>query len=490
MNRLYRLYTISKCDPKRKIGIKFPLHDPIIEDEEDKLSEEVEETQGNKFKCISIKFRGVTGQQLKGIGQEGDFFLLLCNGYLYRFINGRWCLEFLDEGFYFLDILNCFIYSVDIENQKVEKIEDKCNLKKDDKILDDLTGVLYNFDGIQWKPDCNLRGSESTQCYLDFNNGFEENDSIMEINLKTQKFFASPNFYIPGNQDLIIYDSSNQGPLGTPNEDFFGPGIGKGGKKGKTGENNEYLGNLLVLNNSSGGTIIINFDFPILITTLELINIDIIGSKIETYNGNQLINTTFIPILGTNSYQKIRIDDNNVTQLRIITVSLIGIANIGYKLASNVYQIPKSFQAFYKMTDTEDPTIDIDGVFIPWNQQEVVSSSYQHIIPNSDIKILNDGDYEICINVSTEIRIGDSPSSCEVMIYKQTGSLDPYPLEGTSALLFNHDESQGYNTCSIKTRKSLKVNDVIKVFVRKFMANESIIKLYDNGSRIMIKTID
>src|SRR6185436_11679950 len=59
---------------------------------------------------------------------------------------------------------------------------------------------------------------------------------------------------LPNINSALLYDSSCKGgctghdfDLGTPNEDFGGPGIGDGGGTGSPTANNEALGNLLIV---------------------------------------------------------------------------------------------------------------------------------------------------------------------------------------------------------------------------------------------------
>lgn len=55
----------------------------------------------------------------------------------------------------------------------------------------------------------------------------------------------------PGTNAAVIFDSANPHPgdvdLGTPNEDFGGPGVGEGGERGQPFQNDRPLGKLLIL---------------------------------------------------------------------------------------------------------------------------------------------------------------------------------------------------------------------------------------------------
>ena len=139
--------------------------------------------------------------------------------------------------------------------------------------------------------------------------------------------------------------------LGTPNEDFGGPGIGKGGEEGQPGENNTPLGNLLIIaedikdkkpkdglvddpdDESKGGSIQFEFDTLSTIESVTLVDID---SKEK--GGSVMIMTTEsgetvtipIPTLGDNSVQTIPIDQENVIDFKIELVSSGAIAEVNY----------------------------------------------------------------------------------------------------------------------------------------------------------------
>ena len=91
----------------------------------------------------------------------------------------------------------------------------------------------------------------------------------------------------PVNHPAMIFDSANPTggdfDLGTPNEDFGGPGNGAGGEAGQAGENNLALGNVLILSedgdssdpddNEAGGTIIATFNEPVSLKSVGLLDI-------------------------------------------------------------------------------------------------------------------------------------------------------------------------------------------------------------------------
>lgn len=135
-----------------------------------------------------------------------------------------------------------------------------------------------------------------------------------------------------------LLDSANpRGPnasggdpdLGSPNEScpVPGPGIGEGGAFGEVGENCEFLGNVLIIqepnespeipdDNRDGGTI--NFIFPIGVYVFEIGLLDVDDTITSTVQYGSAFSTREIPapLLGKNSYQTVPImtDDVNVIE--------------------------------------------------------------------------------------------------------------------------------------------------------------------------------
>lgn len=157
-----------------------------------------------------------------------------------------------------------------------------------------------------------------------------------------------------GPNSTIVFDSANPDPgcedLGTPNQDFFGPGIGDGGKSGMAGQNSIFQGNLLIVaenlvdnNNDTfvdhpddeagGGAITFVFDVEVNLLTMTLIDIDSNEScTIDCYNNNVLVNTVNAQALGNNSYQLIVFGSHQMIDRMVVTFSNSGaIAEFEYE---------------------------------------------------------------------------------------------------------------------------------------------------------------
>ncbi|MCS7466785.1 hypothetical protein NZK35_09035 [Stieleria sp. ICT_E10.1] len=142
---------------------------------------------------------------------------------------------------------------------------------------------------------------------------------------------AANNGRSSGPDIAMIFDSSaptgGDHDLGTPNQDFSGPGIGSGGSSGAVGENNQALGNVLIISEDGdsndpddeahGGTITFTFDTAVRIDHIGLLDIDTNENggtvvTVLTNSGQQSFN---IAALGNNSFQQIPIDVDEVTSL-------------------------------------------------------------------------------------------------------------------------------------------------------------------------------
>jgi hypothetical protein len=132
-----------------------------------------------------------------------------------------------------------------------------------------------------------------------------------------------------GPHSLVIFDSSQptggDWDLGTPHQDFGGPGIGLGGAGGQPGENAAPLGNLLIIaenindgappegiidypdDEAGGGIITATFDAAVTVEYITLVDMDdsARGSLIRLYSHEALLFIYPIQDLGDNSVQTV-----------------------------------------------------------------------------------------------------------------------------------------------------------------------------------------
>ena len=136
----------------------------------------------------------------------------------------------------------------------------------------------------------------------------------------------------PINHPAMIFDSSaptgGDSDLGTPNQNFGGPGIGSGGQNG-VAANDVALGNILIISedadasdpddNYNGGTLIFTFDSPVMLDEIGLLDVDNREATLRLLDANgQVILTRVVDGAGNNSHQTIALDATDVSRLEVI----------------------------------------------------------------------------------------------------------------------------------------------------------------------------
>ncbi len=160
-----------------------------------------------------------------------------------------------------------------------------------------------------------------------------------------------------GPHTAIIFDSSaptgGDEDLGTPNEDFGGPGIGIGGEAGQPGENSVPLRNLLIIaenivdsapadgfvddpdDEAGGGVIGFGFDELILPTHMILVDIDVETASLDLRNADTLLVQVSAADLGNNSVQTIDLSSYGpVDCIEVVFSSSGAIAELAYDYPS------------------------------------------------------------------------------------------------------------------------------------------------------------
>ncbi|MCB1057370.1 MAG: choice-of-anchor A family protein, partial [Acidobacteria bacterium] len=150
----------------------------------------------------------------------------------------------------------------------------------------------------------------------------------------------------PASHPLMIFGSGaptgGDDDLGTPNEDFLGPGIGSGGAAGTDGENALSLYNLLILSedgdsndpddNASGGTMVFEFDTAVELTSVKLVDIDANESvQVRAYDAGGFLLTIAASLpLGDNSVQEVFAETTGVRRLELVFSGSGALAQITY----------------------------------------------------------------------------------------------------------------------------------------------------------------
>ena len=132
----------------------------------------------------------------------------------------------------------------------------------------------------------------------------------------------------------MIFDSSNPTggdyDLGTPNEDFGGPGVGTGGGSGEPGANAVALGNVLIISedgdtsdpddNAGGGTITFTFAHPVRVDQVGILDIDEgMAGRITAFDagGGIIGSVNMANSLGNNSVQTVGLGVAGVSSLEV-----------------------------------------------------------------------------------------------------------------------------------------------------------------------------
>ncbi len=178
------------------------------------------------------------------------------------------------------------------------------------------------------------------------------------------------------NHPAMIFDSSNptggDTDLGTPHNDFGGPGVGIGGAAGAAGENNTALGNILIISedgdqldpddDAHGGSLIFTFDTPQSIASVSVLDVDgnEAGSNIQVFDGSGfLLNEFLIAALSDNSFQKIDVDTVNVSMMKVNFVSSGAVTEI--VLNSEVAPITNTATVTGDPVDPEQDLPDVEA---------------------------------------------------------------------------------------------------------------------------------
>jgi hypothetical protein len=156
----------------------------------------------------------------------------------------------------------------------------------------------------------------------------------------------------PGLNAAVIFDSANPNgdpcggdqdfDLGTPNEDFGGPGRGAGGEAGSPFQNDTAQGNILILNEKCGLLNLVDgkverpndadpvgatleFDFsaigPVTVTSILIIDVeaDETGAKVDFFNADDiLIATVFLPDTGDNGVATTPFNVSGVARMEVL----------------------------------------------------------------------------------------------------------------------------------------------------------------------------
>ena len=152
--------------------------------------------------------------------------------------------------------------------------------------------------------------------------------------------------------------------LGSPHEDFNGPGKGKGGEQGAEGENNFALDKILIVVDDNidengdglidnprpdhnGGFLFFEFHEDVFLKSIDLLNITKNGGQLFFWNrSGKMLDKIDIIRKGSNSFQSINIQIDSVARMKIHMNGTGAVDNIAYCTSGNqsVSTFTKSLQ--------------------------------------------------------------------------------------------------------------------------------------------------
>ena len=182
----------------------------------------------------------------------------------------------------------------------------------------------------------------------------------------------------------MLFDSSaptgGDPDLGTPNQDFGGPGVGSGGTAGAIGENAESLGRVLIISedgdtsdpddNAGGGVLTFTFANPTTIHSIGLLDIDDSSNEVRLFDADgNLIATHNASDFGNNSVQRIVMEATGVSRMEVEFVGSGAITDlhfcedvsspVSYTLSET---IDEATTATLQLTSAES----IETLFVDW----------------------------------------------------------------------------------------------------------------------------
>ena len=143
----------------------------------------------------------------------------------------------------------------------------------------------------------------------------------------------------------MIFDTSNPTggdvDLGTPNEDFGGPGVGVDGKLGASLENSKALGNVLIISedeNSAapddskfGGTFFFTFNDVKYVESIGFLDHDVGSVSIELFKQDNTTEEILVSTGGDNGYEEVMIDRKLLTGMNVHCKSSCAITHVNLK---------------------------------------------------------------------------------------------------------------------------------------------------------------
>lgn len=259
----------------------------------------------------------------------------------------------------------------------------------------DLDGTLDNQTTLtlgagEVRSDVDFGYDGDLQCLQDVGFDFGTNGQALATGQVIDDEFAAFGITIttndPANHPAMIFDSANPTggdfDLGTPNQDFGGPGVGSGGGAGQPGQNDTPLGKVLIISEdgdsndpddeADGGTIIFTFDQPTRVDEIVILDIDeSTAGEITAFDGggSQIGSIGMASNLGNNSVQTVSLGFRDVRRLEVHFPGSGAVAGLNF-CVDPVACSPKTFKDSFNVVsfnnndgpdDWSGPWMEVDG---------------------------------------------------------------------------------------------------------------------------------
>lgn len=139
--------------------------------------------------------------------------------------------------------------------------------------------------------------------------------------------------------------------------------------------------------------------------------------------------------------------------------------------------------------DTTGIVLASSWVDMPWDTEKRKDTIYTHstVTNNDRITINETGDYEVTLDVSTDVSSGNSRTISEIRLVKFTGTSDIF-ISGSLGKLYNRTSTGGGSTSTVSLIETFTANEIIKAQVRVLTGTNNVF-VESDATRINLKKL-
>ena len=139
--------------------------------------------------------------------------------------------------------------------------------------------------------------------------------------------------------------------------------------------------------------------------------------------------------------------------------------------------------------DTTGINTAASWVDLPWNTENRKDDIYTHstVTNNEQIEFNTAGDYEITVQLSTDVSSGGNRTVSEARLVRLDGTTDTF-IAGTVGRMYNRSTTGGSSSTAISAIETMAANDVIKAQVRVLSGNNTLF-VESDATRMKIKKV-